>query len=609
MVPRTRAVFLSALLGPVLSISPLAGPALAGEGASVFLRGDPNGDGKVDLADTLSILGHLFIGAPSLCLDAMDENDDGAVDLADALRGLFYLFAGGPPPEEPFSGGIPGLDPTPDGPGGELGCRMFPVAVGPWPMFRHDPKHTGRTRYSGPASPTVAWTFHMNDGIVSSPAIAADGTIYAGAGWQYLAKDRHLHALRPDGTLKWSLEGDDGFFSSPAIGPDGTIYIGCLHGNLHAIEDRGSEGRLKWETYLGAFFSLSSPTVGSDGTIYVGSPSFQFYAIDPDGTVRWSWWTESCVISSPAVDDGGTIYIGSKDHRLYAFDPFGQGVKWSFAAGEFYDGHLADSSPAIGPDGTIYFGTDPYGASGQDPVTVRDNFWALRPDGTLKWTFETEDGVESSPAIGPDGTIYFGSYDHHLYAVTDAGTEGRLRWKFETGGVIEGGPAVDGAGTIYAGSRDSRLYALRPDGSVKWTFLAGGGFASSPVIDGVGRLYAGSLDGTLYVLGTGGADVGVESIDVLPRLEPSSTIIPAATVASFRARSESFDVLCEIEAGGIVVYRDTVSVQAPGGTSRAVRFAPWTVGPDPGIASRVTVTTLLSDEDPENDSASLQTGT
>jgi hypothetical protein len=27
------------------------------------------------------------------------------------------------------------------------------------------------------------------------------------------------------------------------------------------------------------------------------------------------------------------------------------------------------------------------------------------------------DGIESSPAIGPDGTIYFGSYDHYLHSV------------------------------------------------------------------------------------------------------------------------------------------------------------------------------------------------
>ena len=34
----------------------------------------------------------------------------------------------------------------------------------------------------------------------------------------------------------------------------------------------------------------------------------------------------------------------------------------------------------------------------------------------LKWKFKTEDGVVSSPAVA-DGIVYFGSFDHYLYAV------------------------------------------------------------------------------------------------------------------------------------------------------------------------------------------------
>jgi len=37
--------------------------------------------------------------------------------------------------------------------------------------------------------------------------------------------------------------------------------------------------------------------------------------------------------------------------------------------------------------------------------------------GGLKWKFTTGNHVESSPAIGPDGTIYFGSDDGKVYAV------------------------------------------------------------------------------------------------------------------------------------------------------------------------------------------------
>ena len=34
----------------------------------------------------------------------------------------------------------------------------------------------------------------------------------------------------------------------------------------------------------------------------------------------------------------------------------------------------------------------------------------------IKWKFKTEGSVSSSPAVA-DGVVYFGSYDHNLYAV------------------------------------------------------------------------------------------------------------------------------------------------------------------------------------------------
>ena len=41
----------------------------------------------------------------------------------------------------------------------------------------------------------------------------------------------------------------------------------------------------------------------------------------------------------------------------------------------------------------------------------------------------------SSPAIGADGTIYVGSDDDNLYALTDNGTNGSLKWRYATGSV------------------------------------------------------------------------------------------------------------------------------------------------------------------------------
>ncbi|MEO0080493.1 MAG: PQQ-binding-like beta-propeller repeat protein, partial [candidate division WOR-3 bacterium] len=43
--------------------------------------------------------------------------------------------------------------------------------------------------------------------------------------------------------------------------------------------------------------------------------------------------------------------------------------------------------------------------------------YAIKPDGKLRWRYRTEGPIYSSPAIGSDGTAYFGSNDGYLYAV------------------------------------------------------------------------------------------------------------------------------------------------------------------------------------------------
>lgn len=78
-----------------------------------FVRGDANGDGRVNLTDSVAILGHLFQGRPLECTDSGDFNDTGDVNLTDAVAVLDYLFRpGSMPPPPPFP--EPGIDPTRD---------------------------------------------------------------------------------------------------------------------------------------------------------------------------------------------------------------------------------------------------------------------------------------------------------------------------------------------------------------------------------------------------------------------------------------------------------------------------------------------------------------
>jgi PKD repeat protein len=94
--------------GQVLVIRPdieLLGP--------LFLRGDTDGGGTINIADAVFVLQHLFArGRPPACMDSADVDDNGRVNIADAISILSYLFSGSSSPAYPFP--EKGLDGTPD---------------------------------------------------------------------------------------------------------------------------------------------------------------------------------------------------------------------------------------------------------------------------------------------------------------------------------------------------------------------------------------------------------------------------------------------------------------------------------------------------------------
>jgi subtilisin family serine protease len=157
-------------------------------------------------------------------------------------------------------------------------------------------------------------------------------------------------------------------------------------------------------------------------------------------------------------------------------------------------GNAVTGSPAIAPDGTIYFG-------GTDR-----SLYAVSPNGAAKWTFATGSSIDTcSPAIAEDGTVYIGSNDGSFYAVNPDGTR---KWAHSFTATVSAAnsPALAADGTIYVKIGDGYLYALNPaDGSQKWRFnLNGLATYGSPSIAPDGTIYQGSDDGKLYALNPDG---------------------------------------------------------------------------------------------------------
>jgi hypothetical protein len=178
---------------------------------------------------------------------------------------------------------------------------------------------------------------------------------------------------------------------------------------------------LKWATHLvdpssgggadgGEGFG-SSPAVSAFGPIIITSANSNIFAIDPIfGDVLWSVPFETPSIEgmwtgSAAVGSDGTIYAGNFNGDLYCFSPFGS-TNWSASAG---DGCGVYSPPAIGTNGLIYITSDQgYG------TTALAGASAFNPNSTNQWFFQPQalhnggaGGVNDSPVISPDGTVYF----------------------------------------------------------------------------------------------------------------------------------------------------------------------------------------------------------
>jgi outer membrane protein assembly factor BamB len=152
-------------------------------------------------------------------------------------------------------------------------------------------------------------------------------------------------------------------------------------------------------------------------------------------------------------------------------------VRWKFQAKDSIEGAAA----IVG--GTVYFGS------------FDEHLYALDlAKGTLKWKVKLAP-IKTSPSVH-DGAVYVGDEEGTFHCV-DAAT-GKPRWKFETGGEIVSA-ANFAAGKIIFGSYDSTLYCLTPDGKLAWKFKTMGPVNGAPAVVGK-RTFVAGCDSSLHVL-------------------------------------------------------------------------------------------------------------
>lgn len=236
---------------------------------------------------------------------------------------------------------------------------------------------------------------------------------------------------------------------------------------------------------LPLFKSINAPwTMQSHDMYHTGRSAYN--TSNNSGIELWQirGVTAGEVWSSAVIDEDNMIYFGTlgSDHSLYALFPNGT-IKWRFQA----DGMIW-STPAISSNRTIYV------------PTWESNLIALDSDGHVLWRFPAQGPISSSVTIGDDGTLYFGTMTGNLFAVSPNGTE---KWRLFLDGNLISSPAIGLNQLIYVGTTNDRFYALNPNGTIRWTYTAGE-FKANPSIADDGTIYEPCFDGFLYAFNPNG---------------------------------------------------------------------------------------------------------
>jgi len=187
---------------------------------------------------------------------------------------------------------------------------------------------------------------------------------------------------------------------------------------------------------------------------------------------------------------------------------------------------------ALAADGSVYFGTRRTVPGGTASLMVLRN-------GVYSTLFTCSDDVDTAPAIGADGTLYFGSWNGHFYAVSPAGVQ---KWEFDVGHFISSSAALGVDGTVYFGAGDGCLHALAANGVEKWRFQSGGWVESSPAVNSYGVIFAGSWDGNCYAIDTSGAQMWKSALGghvvASPALSKSGSLFVCSTSGVLRALNQ-----------------------------------------------------------------------
>jgi hypothetical protein len=383
----------------------------------------------------------------------------------------------------------------------------------PWPGWMAGGLNEAASKFVGygstgaPTAPKWVYSNTSYGGPAAGCAIGKDGTIYLCTSGQGTGPYVALHAVNPDGSLKWIFSKSGACWISfcPAIDKDGYIYVceGTPSVNYLYKVDPASHTEV-WSCNLGSTACYTTaPAIGLDGAVYVaycGAQPGYIRRVEPDGTLGWGYWIPSAFSPSlswqlgMAVLPGGDIVAAAGTHgRIIRFHPDGSTV-WLYQ----YSWWTLET-PSVGPEGNVYFTT--YDGGGLVELDSGGNFQWEYPTGYFLW---------ASPVVDPvTGHIFFGDRLGKFRCFDNAKN---MLWTHDFGAThIDGTAAVDANGDVYCavGNQPSQPYIglvkmSGTDGSIIWqSDMFDDMITTAPAIGPDGTVYLPGYDNQHLLLAYG----------------------------------------------------------------------------------------------------------
>ncbi len=322
--------------------------------------------------------------------------------------------------------------------------------------------------------------------LLNSPAVDDQGRMFACLQNEVVA----LSLEEDQPRVLWRFPTGRLIPGSPTLGPDGKLRVHSLDGLLYCLD---LEGKLAWDALrVGDPLGSATPLGDLEGNTWVCSSTGGVLKIDPSGRMGHRAYLRSPVqFNSTGLIQNSTLYVGGEDQFVHAVDltqTRGREI-WDESQNHGRTGWYINSAIALLTDRTLI-------ATSRDDVLY--NFLL---DGSVRWKVKLPGQVLGSPVVDAENRIYVGlnQVNRGSLVLVDSRSQ-RVAWSYAVESPVESTPAIGADGLVYFGDNRGTVHAVNSEGQALWTEELGVPIRAPVVMPGDNRVVFGLENGMLAAL-------------------------------------------------------------------------------------------------------------